>query len=379
MKIDDFETHVNPVDLWEGFSYYRVGVLEEVVEHAKGEWSSSVRGPGHRVEVLITDVTITKASCSCPVKSEYCPYIIAALYAIRYGSYSPNNSAIVVPEKVKSPRTKAVKLPKPSPVPKTTLEEVPEMDSVPDAKPEKRPKPAKVPLVEVFSKLLSKIPDGEVQQFQKTYAAVPLVEDFSKRLENVPNNEMREFLMAYAKENHEFRNFFRAHFVQYSAVRRYQYFEELVGNQLQAVFYWGRKVGDEEVRIALIPANRLLKHARYVLNQGDYTLAAVICLAVFARTERFKRVYLGRNLGGTTECITEAYKLLQKISKLADMPRESRLEVFEEFLACACDADYHLPDKHDWEKLLTSLANEEILIEAISLSLASENDLVDEI
>jgi hypothetical protein len=101
MDIKDFEKHVTAIALSEGFSYYRVGVLEDVLETAKGQWDTSVRGPNHKVHVEVRNDAIEKASCSCPEKTQYCSHIIATLYTIRHGVYNAKNHGIEVPPKAK--------------------------------------------------------------------------------------------------------------------------------------------------------------------------------------------------------------------------------------------------------------------------------------
>jgi len=311
MNINEFETHVDQADLWEGFSYYRIGVLEEVVKTAKGQWNASVRGSGHKVHVQVANDIIASVSCSCPEKSEYCPDIIATMYTIRYGAYDPNNTDIIVPQKAKRPK-------------------------VPKTKPEKLPMPPKVPLMEFFNKFMDKIPEKEI----------------------------REFLVAHAAEDHDFRNIFKAHFIQYNAVRRRQHFLEIADRSLQAL--WGTDYRNEDIRKALKPVKRLLAHAREVFNSGDYELVVSICLTVIEKLGHFKHTIMGGDTrAGTGDCITEAFNLLGEVSK-KELSEETNMDIFADIFASACESrDRNESFQNDWKKPLTMLANNGKMYEMI--------------
>jgi hypothetical protein len=170
--------------------------------------------------------------------------------------------------------------------------------------------------------------------------------------------------MAYAKEGFVFEKFFRAHFVQYNAVRLYWFFEDILRDSLR--FLNWKPTPEECIHFGLIPTNRFLNHARHVFNKGDYHLATVIALVVFEQVTQFKQMDYGRPHDESAACVTEAYTLLKSISEL-DLPREIRLEVFEEILASAGDTHYLCDIEEDYKKLLTAMANEPMLVEAIEL------------
>lgn len=85
MELSDFEEYVDREIILRGEDYYLEGLVENLNEKKKGQWTATVKGSSdYKVTITLENENIVKWNCNCPFDyGSVCKHVVAVLYEIR--------------------------------------------------------------------------------------------------------------------------------------------------------------------------------------------------------------------------------------------------------------------------------------------------------
>ncbi len=113
MKLDNFETEINPTILKRGIKYFDNHHVEGLAETISGVWKAEISGTEiYDVEVASSNQYISTWYCSCPYNGPICKHVVATLYGIR--EIQATNTTNTKATKTKTTKSKATKTAQPT-------------------------------------------------------------------------------------------------------------------------------------------------------------------------------------------------------------------------------------------------------------------------
>lgn len=103
LLLDQFEQQVDETILKRGLSYFKKGLVSDMIETGNGQYEFTVQGSDtYTVELNVKGNTVTRCSCDCPDDDIVCKHIVASLFYLQRDLFGD----IAVPAKKKTPKNK---------------------------------------------------------------------------------------------------------------------------------------------------------------------------------------------------------------------------------------------------------------------------------